>query len=90
MVRSVVRFDVKHAHVLQRYNDRTMTRGQTTCGLGGTLFHSYNFYCRFPENDSSFNGLLTLLRKCVCIPKKKISLATPGAFVFHIRSNYGI
>ena len=48
-----------------------MTRGQTTCSLGGTaslgllfaLFHSYNFYCRFPENDCSFDGLLTLLRE---------------------------
>ena len=25
-----------------------------------TLFHSYNFYCRFAENDCSFDGLLTL------------------------------
>ena len=30
----VLRF--KHAHGLKRYNDRRMTRGQTTCSLGGT------------------------------------------------------
>ena len=26
-----------------------------------------SFYCRFPENDCSFDGLLTLLRECLCI-----------------------
>ena len=50
-------------------NNRRMTRGQTTCtcGLGGAaslelLYHiySYNSYCRFPENEFSFDGLLTL------------------------------
>ena len=30
----VLRFE--HAHGLKRYNDRRMTRGQTTCNLGGT------------------------------------------------------
>ena len=30
----VLRFN--HAHGLKRYNDRGMTRGQTTCSLGGT------------------------------------------------------
>ena len=30
----VVRFE--HPHGLKRYNDRRMTRGQTTCSLGGT------------------------------------------------------
>ena len=25
--------------------------------------HSYNFYCRFPKKDCSFDGLLTLLRE---------------------------
>ena len=30
----VLRFE--HAHGLKRYNDRRMTRGQTTCSLGGT------------------------------------------------------
>ena len=30
----VLRF--KHAHGLKRYNDRRMTRGQTTFSLGGT------------------------------------------------------
>ena len=46
-----------------------MFERQKTCSLGGitwthfTLFHSYNFYCRFPENDCSFDGLLTLLRE---------------------------
>ena len=29
----VLRFE--HAHGLKRYNDRRMTRGQTTCSLGG-------------------------------------------------------
>ena len=48
----VLRFE--YAHGLKQYNDRRMTRGQTTCSLGGTasprllLFHSYNFYCGFP------------------------------------------
>ena len=27
---------LEHAHGLKRYNDRRMTRGQTTCSLGGT------------------------------------------------------
>ena len=48
-----------------------MTRGQTTCTLGGIAslglllpyFILTNFYCRFPENDCSFDGLLTLLRE---------------------------
>ena len=31
-MRYVLRFE--HAHVLKRYNDRRMTRGQTTCSLG--------------------------------------------------------
>ena len=66
----VLRFE--HAHRLKRYNDRRMTRGQTTCSLGGTAslglllpyFILTNFYCRFPgENDCSFDGLLTLLRE---------------------------
>ena len=26
-----------HAHGLKRYNDRRLTRGQTTCSLGGTV-----------------------------------------------------
>ena len=30
----VLRFE--HAHGLKRLNDRRMTRGQTTCSLGGT------------------------------------------------------
>ena len=30
----VLRFE--HAHGLKRYNDRRLTRGQTTCSLGGT------------------------------------------------------
>ena len=30
----VLRFE--HAHGLKRYNDRRMTRGQTTCSLRGT------------------------------------------------------
>ena len=30
----VLRFE--HAHGQKRYNDRRMTRGQTTCSLGGT------------------------------------------------------
>ena len=30
----VLRFE--HAHGLKQYNDRRMTRGQTTCSLGGT------------------------------------------------------
>ena len=30
----VLRFE--HAHGLKRYNDRRMTRGQSTCSLGGT------------------------------------------------------
>ena len=30
----VLRFE--HAHGLKRYNDRRMTRSQTTCSLGGT------------------------------------------------------
>ena len=30
----VLRFE--HAHGLKRYNDRRMTRDQTTCSLGGT------------------------------------------------------
>ena len=30
----VLRFE--HAHGLKRYNDRRMTRGQTTCSLGCT------------------------------------------------------
>ena len=29
-------FRFEHAHGLKRYNDRRMTRGQTTCSLGGT------------------------------------------------------
>ena len=29
----VLRFE--HAHVLKRYDDRRMIRGQTTCSLGG-------------------------------------------------------
>ena len=43
-----------------------MTRGQTTCSLGGTaslgLLLPY-FHCCFSENDCSFDGLLTLLRE---------------------------
>ena len=72
----VLRFE--HAHGLKRYNDGRMTRSLTTCSLGGTaslglllkffnLFYSYNFYCRFPENDCSFDGLLTLLGNQVVI-----------------------
>ena len=57
----------EHAHGLKRYNDWRMARGQTTCSLGGTasmswtpftLFHSYHFCCRFPENSCSSGGLL--------------------------------
>ena len=65
----VLRFE--HAHGLNRYNDRRKTHGQTPCSLGGTaslgllftLFYFNNFYCRFSENDCSFDGLLTLLRE---------------------------
>ena len=32
----VLRFE--HAHGLKRYNDRRITRGQTTCSLGGTAY----------------------------------------------------
>ena len=49
----VLRFE--HAHGLKRYNDRRMTPF--------TLSHSYNFYCRFPENDCSFDGLCSLLKE---------------------------
>ena len=62
---------LEYTHGLKRCNERRMARGQTTSSLSGTaslgllfgLFHSYNFYCRFPENDCSFDGLLTLLRE---------------------------
>ena len=62
---------LEYTHRLKRCNERRMARGQTTSSLSGTaslgllfgLFHSYNFYCRFPENDCSFDGLLTLLRE---------------------------
>ena len=78
-----------HAHGLKRYHDRRMTRGQTTCSLGGTAslgpllpFHSYNFYCRFPENDSSFDGLLTLLRESD--RHSKSSVKAVGIFLCHV------
>ena len=38
----VLRFE--HAHGLKRYNDRRMTRGQTTCNLGGTASLADSFY----------------------------------------------
>ena len=68
----VLRFE--HAHELKRYNDRRMTRDQTS------LFHSYNFYCRFPENDCSFDGLLTESSvKAVAIFLFLAFKSTPGA-----------
>ena len=49
----VLRFE--HAHGLKRYNDKRMTRGQTTCSLGGTA--SLGLLLPYP----SFDGLLTWL-----------------------------
>ena len=65
----VLRFE--HAHVLK-----------LTCTLGGTANGLLSHYfilaifisCRFPENDCFFYGLLTLLRKCLCIRWLKIIL----------------
>ena len=65
----VLRFE--HAHGLKRYNDRRMTRGQTTCSFGGIAslglllryFILTIFIGAFPRKDCSFDGLLTLLRE---------------------------
>ena len=65
----VLRFE--HAHGLKQYNGRRMTRGQMTCSLGGTAslglllpyFILTIFTAVFPENDYSFDRLLTLLRE---------------------------
>ena len=51
----VLRFE--HAHVLKLYKGRRMTRGQTTCSLGGTAslglllpyFILTNFIAVFPK-----------------------------------------
>ena len=43
------------------YNDRRMTRGQTTCSLVGTaneLLSPYHILAVFFENDCSIDGLL--------------------------------
>ena len=66
---------LEHAHGPKRYNDRRMTRGQTTW-TPFTLFHSYNFYCRFPENDCFFDGLLTLLRESGRHSKSSVKAVT--------------
>ena len=60
----VLRFE--HAHVLKLIQWRPVVL-EIQLMVPFTIFHSYNFYCRFPENDCSFDGLLTLLRKCLCI-----------------------
>ena len=66
----VLRFE--HAHGLKRYNDRRVTRRQTTSSLGGTAslglllpyFILTIFIAVFPKRIAcSFDGLLTLLRK---------------------------
>ena len=65
-----------------------MTRGQTTCSLGGTTslgfllpyFVLTVFFCRFPENDCSLDGLLTLLRESG--RHSKSSVKTVAIFLF--------
>ena len=49
----VLRFE--HAYGLRRYNDRRMTRSQTTCSLGGTaslgLLLTLSFIAVFPKTS---------------------------------------
>ena len=52
----VLRFE--HAHGLKRYNNVLLMDKRPVV----LEVHSYNFYCRFPKSDCSFDGLLTLLR----------------------------
>ena len=62
----------EHAHRLKRYNDRRMTRSQTTCSLGGAAslglllpyFILTIFIAVFPKTiQCSFDGLSRLFRE---------------------------
>ena len=77
----VLRFE--HAHGLKRYNDRRMTRGQTTCSLGDTA----SLGLLLPENDCSSDRLLILLRES-CRHSKSCVKAVDIFFCFLLLSQH--
>ena len=70
----VLRFE--HAHGLKRYNERRMTRGQTTCSLGGTASLGLLQFLQFLQFLLPFSRKRLLLRWIVDVVKDSNSDAT--------------